>query len=61
MDAAGVAATVGGYYSPVIFDETADGWQQAQDRLSTQQAAYDLDVSGTGRLTDWVPKATADF
>ncbi|EGW55161.1 hypothetical protein [Candidatus Endoriftia persephonae] len=61
MDAAGVEATVGGYYSPVIFDETADGWQQAQDRLSTQQAAYDLDVSGTGRLTDWVPKATADF
>lgn len=55
-----IDAQVGGHWSPAVFRDDASGWEYAQDRLSTVPASYDLLVSGSGRLTSWLPKATPD-
>ena len=56
-----IGDVLGGYYSEVVFSETDDRWQYAQQRLSTQDANFDFDVFGTGRLTSWAAKAVPDM
>jgi len=56
-----VDAVIGGYHSDVVFGETEDRWEYAQQRLSTQPASFDFDVYGVGRLTNWQSKAVADL
>jgi|GEM_PF-1828128 len=51
-----IEAILGGYHSDVVFGETEDRWEYAQQRMATQQASFDFDVYGVGRLTDWQPK-----
>lgn len=53
---------IGGHWSPHVFDETADRWQYAQDRLATVAAALDRSAtSGNLRLTSWAAKTLPDF
>jgi len=56
-----IANVVAGYWDNAVFNEYVDGWTHAQERLSTQQASYDMDVYRHGRITPWLPKASADF
>lgn len=51
---------VGGYWSRHVFSEDAVGWDLFLDRMSTQPASYDLDVNGSGVLTNWVGGASTD-
>lgn len=50
-----------GHWSPFIFDEGATPWTYAQDLLSTQPYAFDLDVYRKPRKTAWAAKVTPDF
>lgn len=61
MSAEALAAVIGGYYSPVVFDAAAKGWSIAQDRLSTVPASLDISPLGALRLTPWAPKSTPDL
>lgn len=56
-----IATLIGGYWSGEVFDIDANGWQYAQDRLSTIPASFDLDVYRRPNLTPWAANATADF
>lgn len=56
-----VKAALGGYWSKFVFSETADPWTYAQDLMSTQTAALDLDLNLRIRKTDWAAKPTPDF
>lgn len=61
LDFPTIDTLVGGQWSPVLFEETADGWQYARDRLSTVAASLDLTPTRAPRLTNWAAKATADL
>lgn len=61
LSAAAIATLTGGYWSPVLFDQTPDGWQTARDYMSTVPAALDLTPTGFPRVTPWAAKATADL
>ena len=52
---------VGGLWSEHVFDDTADGWQYARDRLSTIASELHADVYGHLIVTPWETKATPDF
>jgi hypothetical protein len=56
-----IDSVIGGYHSDVVFGETEDRWEYAQQRLSSQPASFDFDVYGNGRLTAWQAKATSDL
>ena len=47
------------YWSPFVFDESVDGWQYAQDRLSTRPAELHIDAEGFLRVADWAAGAPA--
>jgi hypothetical protein len=47
------ALTPAARWSAAVFDAQADGWQAAQDRLSTVPAALERTAWGALRLTDW--------
>ncbi len=62
MTDAAILAELTGYYSTSVFGESEDGWQFAQDVLSTVPKGFDLNADGvTGALTAWEAKATADY
>ncbi len=48
-------------WSAAVFDAEADGYRQAEDRLSTLCADFDLSPNGAPNLTPWQSKATADW
>jgi len=54
-----IESVLGGYHSDVVFGETEDRWEYAQQRMATQPASFDFDVYGVGRLTNWQSKAGA--
>lgn len=60
LDKEVIDAQVGGEWSPHIFDETADGYQYALDRLSTQAAEMHIDARGRFTVAAWSAKATPD-
>lgn len=47
-----IDAIVGGRWSEHVFDDTADGWQYARDRLSTRAAEIHVDNHGRLRVAD---------
>jgi len=55
-----IDAIVGGQWSKHIFEESADGWQYAKDRLSTQAAELHVDEYGHLRVIPWAAKAAPD-
>lgn len=59
-DFAALETLTGGVWSPVVFDESADGWDRARDLIRTVSSSLDLSVYGTLRVTPWASKATAD-
>ena len=48
------------YWSEAVFNDS-DGWEYAQERLSTVPSALDMDELKAIRLTDWAAKTTADY
>ena len=51
-----------GYYHSSSFGDPVDGWQYAEDVLSTVPKGFDLNSDGvTGVLTEWEAKATPDY
>lgn len=48
-----LATLLGGSWSDTVFSADADSLRYAEDRLSTVQASYDLDVYRQPRLTAW--------
>lgn len=62
MAESAILTELGGWYSEAEFGEAEDGWQYAQDVLSTIPKSFDLNVDGsTGVLTAWEAKVTQDF
>lgn len=61
MSQSALAALVGGYNSPAVFDVAATGWTMAQDRLSTIPASLDISPEGVLRLTPWSAKLSPDL
>lgn len=51
---------IGGGYSSIIFSETDDGWEYAQQRLQSQTFHYDKNVFGQPRKWSWMAKETHD-
>jgi hypothetical protein len=51
---------IGGQWNKHIFDEDADGWQYAQDRLSTIPSSIWVNQYGQLVVTPWAAKATPD-
>jgi len=50
-----------GSWSKHVFDDGADGWQYALDRLSTSPGEIHVDATGTLVYVDWASKSTPDF
>lgn len=50
---ADLASLLGGHWSDLVFSPDADSLRYAEDRLSTVQASFDLDVYGNPRVTPW--------
>lgn len=48
-----IAAIVGGIWSEHVFDDTADGWQYAQDRLITAESEIHVDQHGLLVAVPW--------
>jgi len=62
MTEAAILVELTGYYSASVFGESEDGWQFAQDVLSTVPKGFDLNTDGsTGALTVWAAKGMADY
>jgi len=55
-----IDAIVGGQWSTHIFEDSADGWQYAKDRLSTQAAEMHVDEYGHMRVIPWAAKTSPD-
>lgn len=51
---------VGGYHSPHVFDDSADGYQYAKDRLSTVQSEMHIDNYGHFVVVPWAAKVVPD-
>lgn len=51
---------VGGEWSPIVFSETDDGWEYAQQRMQSQAASFDKDVLGVARKWTWQAAIDAD-
>ena len=56
-----IDAVVGGFWSADVFNEDADKWTYAQDRLSTIPYTMNYDVNRVIVKTPWAAKATPDF
>lgn len=57
-----IAASIpGSRWSSDVFDDNADGWTHAQDRLKTVAGAIWTDRSGGVRFAPWAAKAAGDF
>lgn len=54
---AAIDQVIGGQWSEHVFDDTADGWQYAQDRLSTIPAEMHIDNYGHLVVIPWAPGA----
>lgn len=52
---------VGGSWSEHVFAEENDGWQYAQDRLSTVPKEIHANQYGQIEVSDWAAKVTADY
>lgn len=62
MDDATILSTLtGSKLSDEVFGEREDGWQRAQDALSTIRGEVHKSRTGALTLTDWAAKATADY
>lgn len=61
MTRAALQALIGGYWSAAVFDAAADGWQAAQDIMSTVPAALDISAEGVLRVTPWQAKTVPDL
>jgi hypothetical protein len=62
MPKAALDTICGGHWSPDVFDENADGWQYAQDRMSTRPDSLDMLPNGQSIVvTPWTAKAVPDF
>ena len=62
MTSAAILSELTGYYHSSSFGERVDGWQYAEDVLSTVPKGFDLNADGvTGALTAWEAKATPDY
>lgn len=61
LDRTTIATRVGGQWTRHVFDDTADGWQYAKDRLSTQQAEFHISRHGALVVVPWAAKSTADI
>ena len=60
-DAAILAVITGAKLEDDVFGEREDGWQRAQDALSTVRKSVAKSRAGVVTLTDWAAKGTADF
>lgn len=56
-----IAAIVDGEWASWVFNADAQPWNYAQDRLSTQAAAFDLDINLQPTKTAWAAKEIPDF
>lgn len=56
-----IAAVTGGWWSKYVFNEDADSWDYAQDRMSTIPASLDLDINRQPVKTLWQAKTVPDF
>lgn len=61
LSRAELAALIGGYDSPAVFDAGGGSWTYAQDLLSTVPKALELTVGGGFRITPWAAKAVPDL
>lgn len=50
-----------GQWSVIVFDNTFDHWQYAQDQLSTTPVSLDLDLNNQFQLTEWQAKVEPDY
>jgi len=57
---AAIEALIGGGWSPVVFEEGAQGYEYATDRLRTRPASMWHSPGGIV-VTDWAAKSTADL
>lgn len=53
LDRETITKVIGGLWSEHVFDDQADGWQYAQDRLSTQQAEVHVNNYGQIVVVPW--------
>lgn len=60
LDRAVIADMIGGEWSEHVFDDTADGYQYALDRLSTLTSEMHIDNYGRFQVVPWAAKGTAD-
>ena len=60
MPRAVIDRVIGGSWSQHVFDEGADNYRYALDRLSTREAEMHIDAYGRLRVVDWASKATPD-
>ncbi len=60
IDQAAIAVITGGYWSESAFNES-DGWEYAQERLSTIQSDLEMDELNNFRTTAWAAKAIPDY
>lgn len=60
-DAAILAVLTGAKLSDAVFGEREDGWQRADDALSTIRAEVHYSRTGALTLTDWSAKVTPDY
>lgn len=61
-DAAALATLLpGSLWSDAVFSADADGYQMAEDRISTLCADFDLLPDGSPALTGWAAKTTPDW
>jgi len=61
LTTAQIDAAVGGFWSKEVFDEDADKWSYAQDRMSTIPYYLDYDINRSLVKTEWAAKSTPDF
>lgn len=60
-DAQILSVITGAKLADEVFGERDDGWQRAQDALSTVRAEVHKSRTGAVTVTNWAAKATADF
>lgn len=60
LSRANIAQLLGGAWSAHVFNDSADGWTYAKDRMSTQTKEMHVDIYGRVVTTDWAAKATQD-
>ena len=56
-----IETEIGGYWSVHLFSEDSQGWDYMQERMSTQNYSYDLDVGLSGVKSPWGIMGGASF